>query len=837
MYSRLHLPLLFLILCSIFTLYGDDIAAFRPAPQRPVYNESEVLESFTAAIKYKDACNQYEKEKEAWLESLTDEQRNLYYETYGYDFENRALEPAMPGEGYFWFESAANWQFTEEDALKLNETKLLIGNREWKECFEVYTKGTGPFFITSDAVLNGFHRLVEMSATKVELARYDQLESYLESIWSGLEKRKVENPNKLKTFEEGRLHGRIFIGVALSLLGVEPDGCNHYEQKRIDNTVQLINSGVAGPIPEWLGEPSEDFSAIDYSKFKPTGFYDQSPRLKAIYRAVKWLQSIPFRLDRDRDLISLGLIKSAEHWQNLPLGLEGVIGHNNFKRSFGDGNWLINFHIGRADSSNKLKNILEKTRSWIELDNDVSPFNPQNDQIRKDNEVMRMRIRMFPSYELPETTLWNYIRGKQRVFSEGFEVTVMLGSDEGSKLLEEYLPGSIEGIEEYSLRRYLEDNYYDSDHKSEEDRKRIMQDRPSGYYWERYASYSLYSKYLITLAALFENEDKQVPRFMRSSAWELKSCNTALASWAQMRHTLAAVTQENALYLGMVMVPPGFVEPNPEFFSRMASTERAFFEYFLNNGLTYDDSNLKEQMKLKNLIQLIEDSGLSKRSLSANELRLLREENQLLFYKLTEYIDEKGEEELGHLFSTNEDGNPDQPFTEPIHFQKLIETVQEDLENGNEGSRLLTTDHQIILRWMSLIDLTRHLEGLAHKQLRSIDWTSEEAEFIEKFGENLAFIMGYDGNSWLTPNDDSPRIVSVGSDPLTGVYQHIGISKTRSFYVLYPWKGRETLCHGAVLPYQTRRDNKRLTDSKWKYILEQEKPEPATWLEPILAKP
>ena len=847
---RPYLPSFVLVLCSVFFLHAEDIVTFRPAPQRPDYDDSKVLESYAAALKYSDACIEYGKEKEAFLESLTSEQFSLYYETHRDDLGSHTLEPSMPGEGYSWFDSAAQWQFSEEDAVKISETKLLIGHREWKESFQVYTEGGGPFFITSDAVLNGFHRLVEMSAIKVELARYDQLETYLETVWQGLEKSQVENPHKLQIIDEGRLHARIFIGVALTLLGVEPDGCDPRERRNIDATMKLINGGQTGPIPDWLGEPSEDFTAIDYSKFKPTGFYDRNPRLAAVYKTVKWLQSIPFRLDRDVDLAAASIINKTitvdyDFSLNrlvdnalLPIGLEGICSssYRFGPLAFGDPNWMKHLIPSRFSTIEALEEEFEETRSQIYPDRDSSPFFPEYDQIRKTNDTRLLQIRMFPSYELPETTLWNYLRGEQRIFSEGYEVTAMLGSTEGSALLENYLPGAVSGITDYSLESYLRDSGYYSSYASEEHRKSIMAEKPNGYYWGRSPGHTLYLKYLLTLGTLFGYNDL-APDFVKSSAWDLKSCNTALASWAQMRHTLAAVTQENAFYLGLVMVPPGFVEPNPEFFRRLADTEKAFFEYFLDRGLTYDDSDLKEQMKVKELIQLIEDSGLNKESLSANELRHLSEENQLLFDKLIECLYKTDEEELRRLFSTDEDADPDQSFTEPILFQRFIETVRNQLENEDENSGFCTEDHQIILRWMSLIDLTRHLEGMANKQLAGIDWTEDEAAVIRNFGEQLAFIMGYDGNSWLTPNDDSPRIVTIESDPLTGIYQHVGISKPRSFYVLYPWEGREILCHGAVFPYQTKRDNQRLTDNEWKQILEQEKPEPATWLEPILSTP
>jgi hypothetical protein len=54
--------------------------------------------------------------------------------------------------------------------------------------------------------------------------------------------------------------------------------------------------------PAWLGPPDAGFSQIDYTRFKPRGFYTQSETLQRYFRAVAWLQAIPFRVEKDEEL-------------------------------------------------------------------------------------------------------------------------------------------------------------------------------------------------------------------------------------------------------------------------------------------------------------------------------------------------------------------------------------------------------------------------------------------------------------------------------------------------------------------------------------------------------
>ena len=80
---------------------------------------------------------------------------------------------------------------------------------------------------------------------------------------------------------------------------------------------------------------------------------------------------------------------------------------------------------------------------------------------------------------------------------------------------------------------------------------------------------SLYCDYLRCLDALLAAPEPGAPPFMSSKAWQIKSCQTALSGWAQMRHTWTLQAKQTVVYLGgRPPPPPGFVEPVPEFFAR-----------------------------------------------------------------------------------------------------------------------------------------------------------------------------------------------------------------------------------------------------------------------------
>ncbi|MHC4505664.1 MAG: DUF3160 domain-containing protein, partial [Planctomycetota bacterium] len=128
------------------------------------------------------------------------------------------------------------------------------------------------------------------------------------------------------------------------------------------------------------------------------------------------------------------------------------------------------------------------------------------------------------------------------------------------------------------------------------------------------------------------------------------------------------------------------------------------------------------------------------------------------------------------------------------------------------------------------------LEALTHKQLRGVEFSAEENRFLIGYGGELAGVMLYGGNSYLTPRDDAPRVVDVFYNPNQGGgYLEVGVGRSRALYVLYPYKGGEVLCRGAVMPYYEFRHPKRLTDAEWKTLLDSPKrPEVPRWLAPVV---
>ena len=141
-----------------------------------------------------------------------------------------------------------------------------------------------------------------------------------------------------------------------------------------------------------------------------------------------------------------------------------------------------------------------------------------------------------------------------RCYPRGLDVMAVMGSDLAEAILVE------EGDTEYI--KYAE-------------QFAELQDKFAAFStadWNR----NLYWGWLYSLQALLIEFGTGYPAFMQTEAWHKKELNAALASWAELRHDtiLYAKQSYTPRETGMPEIPPGYVEPVPEFYARLLSLTR-----------------------------------------------------------------------------------------------------------------------------------------------------------------------------------------------------------------------------------------------------------------------
>jgi hypothetical protein len=718
-----------------------------------------------------------------------------------------------PAKGYQWEQEAKKHKLDPADIQTLGKHKVLITNEVFKQVFDPYIQSSLPIFITSDSLLNGYHVLFEESILRLERANARKLPEILRFIWNNLGTVDAKLKGKPELAATAKQRAQIIIGVALKLLGEETVKPDRKLAALIDAEVARVTAGAGQQKPAWLGPPDPGFAALDYSRYLPRGFYTRSKYLERYFRAVSWLQSIPFRVAKDEELLSILMLGNCLTYQrfvrqDFDKGQE----YHTFFRTYGqflgvgdDWDLLAAAHQAQGELTYDLDgDALAQRREYLLKDAQADGQGPKiNDQLRfapeDPTQTAEVGYRILAAYRLPDAVLFQRttdLRKLQRPFPSGLEVCAALGSAFARSKL--------------------------SEREKEELLQTIDQCKPL------FSGSSLYGKYLNCVSVLLADPERDAPAFMGQEAWKIKSCQTALAGWSQLRHTWVLQAKLTVYSLGLTQKPHGFVEPNPEFFARMArlvgETEGLLrsagaFEPD-THGFADDLRALVAFLKKKDAIHKGEEAF---KTLSLDEMSMLDRTGPLL-----DLLDLK----------------PDEKDQAKV-FQEIVDKVPALADKLERGEMLGHPKFARVVKarageleplWRRLEGLCRRLEALAHKQLRGAAFSADEKSFLIGYGESLAGIMFYGGNSYQSPRDDAPRVVEVFHNPAGG-FLEVGIARPRALYILYPVKGGEILCRGAVLPYYEFQHPTRLTDTAWKELLDgKQRPDIPSWVRPVVGR-
>jgi hypothetical protein len=193
------------------------------------------------------------------------------------------------------------------------------------------------------------------------------------------------------------------------------------------------------------------------------------------------------------------------------------------------------------------------------------------------------------------------VLGPQRCFPRGLDVMAVLGSERAYDILK------AEGDTEYQGK----DTSYD---------KQLSELREEfGAFTEEEWNRNLYWAWLYALKPLLEDFGQGYPSFMQTEAWRDKELQTALASWTELRHDTILYAKQS--YTPMVSAMPkpvvGYVEPVPQFYSRMLSLTT-----MTKKGLAQLDAlSDREKSRLESLESILERLiQISKDELQGKEL-------------------------------------------------------------------------------------------------------------------------------------------------------------------------------------------------------------------------
>ena len=445
----------------------------------------------------------------------------------------RRPRPAGP-----WQELAKKCQLDDQTIARLGRDRVVVTDQAYKQVFSPYVSSWLPVFITSDSILNGFHVLFEESLARLETAQAGRLKHVMAALGKTLTHVDQKLTGDRALIAAARKRARIVVAVAEALLGETPSDLPPDVASIVQDEVQRVTAAKGQTLPAWLGPPDSDFLAIDYGRFKPRGFYTGSETLQRYFRAMAWLQAIPFRIQHDEEMLAALMLGCAVE-QLRDVGdfhrkkdatrlfevFRKLIGLGDDWDAFKDGLFggsdpkdRLDFEVTARTLAVLRKDLVSQAREtgFSSRINDQFGLPPEDDQLSK-----RIGFRVVAALQTPGGLLFARTTDprdqllRDRRMPTGLEMGALLGSAYAMAQLDQ-VPRVQAIIRE--MASLLE-------------------------------GASLLADYLRCLEALLDEPEPDAPAFMRGQAWQVKQLNTALGRLGADAARAGALEQTDGVFL------------------------------------------------------------------------------------------------------------------------------------------------------------------------------------------------------------------------------------------------------------------------------------------------
>ncbi|MES2593799.1 MAG: DUF3160 domain-containing protein [Verrucomicrobiota bacterium] len=690
----------------------------------------------------------------------------------------------------------------------LEKEKVLMTKDDFFQCFQAYLPSYGdrktadttelPYFITSDALFQAYCWCLQKAVANLEQMHAEQTAEYLDVVMKSLSQVDATITGDPATILVAKERAMFVIGVAAALMDLKTDLPESLKGD-VDYEVTKIRLAMGSGIPRRLKLPSSVFSELDYTIFKPASFYATDATLSGYFRAIRWLQLIPFRLSSDEDMLAVAMINIAQEFQTLSaLKLNDKVTElwkdrqNRMERLAGPTARLVligGYYLEPKDRGKPQPMVasIKSARDWYGL-----VLTPRDGRERDDEAISstlqtaikdEVCVYIAPASKLVDAVLIEKLSKSkgETYFPNALSVASWLGSSYAA---------DCEGADEKSLQIRAE-------------AQKLIDGS------EKYPN--LHAQSLRVLQRLFEPLPDDAPAFMKGRAWQAKTCQTALAGWAQARHVWALQAQPQYSVGSAMEEWPAFIEPHPDFFSGLAGLCHEAEWEFRRAREDYDPSH----RIAKQLRKMADDykAGPGKDP-AHNEQRMTIGEM---------------------LFNAGAPQDLDD-------VDQILRESAELIEKGRAGDTQSIASQlkahlskEMTAPFKSLEETCLRLASLAHKQMRGLSPREEEYDWLQYFGVTLS---GFTDCHFSSARDNVPKSVRVFTNPMLQRALTVGIGRPTFLYVLYPWKGKEILCRGAVLPYLEHHEMKTFTDAEWQAKLghPEQSPIQPEWLKPLMAE-
>jgi hypothetical protein len=439
--------------------------------------------------------------------------------------------------------------------------------------YRIYSRDL-PVYVAPDAILQAWHRSYDAMLEELEET---YLADALGEILSGMA---AALPAAREAYGDGVLADGVkdadfFLAVARSLLAGKALPTCLDQDDRVWETLGAISKLEL----EWRFNLFGRDRVVDFSQFKVRGHYENSELLKRYFKAMMWCGRIDLRVAGNPEESSVRELAAAvvlhdllrragrfEQWQQFDRMLQTFVGKTD-SMTFAHLGAVLN--QGGIPAAADVKDLagLEKLQKDIvagkigvqQIRGHVyfSPLGPEKTRLPNSFTVLGQKF-VLDSWVTAKTVygevLWDGEKVPHRIPSCLDVAFAALGNDQVVPLLTERMT-------QHDGRKFRDGLNYQ--HNLAAARDVIDAQVPSA--WDE----NLYMLWLATLRELSSpTTEAKYPEVMRTKAWAMRTLNSQLGSWAQLRHDTILYAKQSYTEGTLCYYPAGFVEPRPGFWAR-----------------------------------------------------------------------------------------------------------------------------------------------------------------------------------------------------------------------------------------------------------------------------
>ena len=530
--------------------------------------------------------------------------------------------------------------YLSEEKMELLEENLFVVspsyNSEFYETYEYNRYSLVPNYVTVDSMMHTYHLYFSLLLNRTEK---NYLADDLLTLSTALLQTSEQHYAALAgtQWEEAACRNVAFFTIAAALQDPAME-IPAYVQDLVQYELDLIYE--AGGIAE--SAIAQDF--MDYSQFKPRGYYEGDTVLEQYFRAMMWYGQVNFSQDND-SLNRSALLMTMAMAETDILAWEQIYTVTSFFAGVSDdlGYYeyapIIEEAYGGYPTMELLITDENAYETYLKLAeklpppaiNSVPVYRYDEGDLGEMNKGFRFMGQRFTiDAAIMQQLVYRNVEGTNkeggyRMLPDTLDVPAVLGSDVAFEILE------AQGETEYG--GYTENM---------EQLRSVLRDAPQSSW-----TTSLYSSWLYTLLPLLEEKGEGYPSYMTSTQWEKKSLETFAGSFTELKHDTVLYAKQMIAEMGggppEVIDDRGYVEPEPEIYHRFMLLAQQTREGLNKFGLlgSEDVENLNRLAELARRLMEISNKELQDEVLTDEEYDLIREYGGTLEHFWIEAVEDR----------------------------------------------------------------------------------------------------------------------------------------------------------------------------------------------------